>query len=416
MKKVLRRIVIAALTALARAAITLHRPTVIAVTGSVGKTTTKDMLAAMLRETGVPVRASRKSYNSDIGVPLSIFDLPTGMHNPFTWIYIMGAAMVKTVIGLPKYIVLEVGLEYPGDIATITAWLKPDVSVMTRLPEHPVHLEHFSNKDEIYREKMSVLRATKPGGCAVYNAEDAVQKRYCNDLPKNIKLTDFNGNTVSVAETGIHYDTNRPTGTDAVLVLDGVREPFYIPEVLGTGVVQSMAAAVAAARCVLPGIAVSDMRKGIASRPPTPGRMRILRGLNGSVILDDSYNASPVAMEEALHTLKQLNMPKKVAVLGVMAQIGKHSSDLHRDVGVRARDIADTVIEVGTAGYGDGPNMAHCASAHEAAAASRDIADADTVFLCKGSQVAHIERVVKQLLAQPGDARLLVRQEKHWGS
>ena len=137
MKRILSAAVRYILTVLARCALYIHRPIVIAITGNVGKTTTKDMTASIVREAGHTVRASHKSYNGDFGIPLSILGLPTGNRNPIKWFGILLAACFRTLFNMPRYIVLEVGLEYPGDIANTVRWLKPDVAVLTRLPEHP---------------------------------------------------------------------------------------------------------------------------------------------------------------------------------------------------------------------------------------------------------------------------------------
>ena len=138
MKHTLKKGIVCILTAYARFAIALHKTKVVAITGSVGKTTTKDMAVAMLREAGFSVRGSAKSYNGDFGVPLSILGLPSGGRNLFLWLWVLVAGVWRMAIGVPKYLVLEVGLEMPGDMHTIVKWLYPDVSVLTRLPEHPV--------------------------------------------------------------------------------------------------------------------------------------------------------------------------------------------------------------------------------------------------------------------------------------
>ena len=417
MKRVLRRVILVLFIGLARLALRLHRPTVIAVTGSVGKTTTKDMIVALLRQNGVSVVGSHNSYNSDFGVPLSIFGLTTGMGNPLIWLYNLCSACVKTIIGLPRYIVLEVGLEEPGDISGIASWLAPDVSVLTRLAEYPVHRENFPDTESLYREKVSLLAATKPGGCVVYNAEDPIQQPYIDALPRTVSFSGFNSDTVKVVETEVHYDAGAPTGVDATILLDGKREVVFIPGTIGTGVVQSLIAAVVAVRCLPVGISNSLIAQAALSRRPTPGRMHILPGRNGSVIIDDSYNASAVAMRDALDTLASLRAEKRIAVLGVMAQIGPDSEEVHQSLGAYARQVADQVFVVGDAPYGEGETMHYCESHADAAARCAELSGSGVVFLCKGSQVARLERVVAQLLARGGDSKdYLVRQEAYWDS
>ena len=403
------------LTMLARLALTLHNPTIIAITGSVGKTTTKDMVTAVLQEAGYSVRGSIKSYNSDFGVPLSILGLPSGNRNLFLWFFILIAGVWRAVIGVPKYIVLEVGLELPEEIYDIVRWLHPDVGVLTKLPVHPVHLENFPDRKALYDEKVSLLHAVKQGGSVVYNGEDAMQKPYIRSLPETTVRHAFNGDAVSVVSSGIHYDErHNPIGTDVVLRIRGNEEPMYIPEVLGDGAAQSLAAAIAAVCAARNDIAVPVIRKAIASRAPTPGRMRILRGKNGSTIIDDSYNASPVAVESALRTLAMIDGKKKIAVIGVMAQLGDKSADIHRSVGNKLA-AADRVIVVGDADYGEQEHIRYVRTAEAAAEECRALADENTVFLCKGSQVARIEKVVRELLDLSVDPKqTLIRQGAEW--
>lgn len=413
MKQILSIAVRHLLIALARVALALHKPTIIAITGSVGKTTTKDMITAVFLEAGYSVRGSRKSYNGEFGVPLSIFGLPTGNRNPFTWFGILLMAWYRTLFSMPRYVVLEVGLEAPGDIAEVVTWLKPDIAVLTRLPKTPVHLENFSDKGALYGEKVLLLRAVKPGGTVLYNGEDAIQKPYISQLPDSVTARAFT-DTARVARSGIHYDEqHNPVGTDAVLSVSGVDEPFYIPDVLGAGAVQSLIVAVAVARTVDPAMPISVIRKAIASREPTPGRMRILPGRNGSVIIDDSYNASPVAMEEALRVLSIVEKKRKVAVLGVMAQLGPAEQEAHAMMGRRAAEVTEYVFTVGTVPYST--ETRSFLTTEDAVRECLKYAEKGTVFLCKGSQIARIEKVVKGLLAPTVDPKdVLVRQEAEW--
>ena len=228
------------------------------------------------------------------------------------------------LFSIPPYLVLEVGLEYPGDIATIVSWLKPNVGVMTRLGEHPVHAEHFSSREDLYAEKFALLQAIVPQGIAVCNKVDGIQQKRLHLLPARVSLRQCNDDTTSVVSADIHYDDDgKPLGTDIVVSLNGTDETFYIPDNVGNGIVQCLITAIVTARAIDAAISVETMRRAIASRAPAPGRMRILPGKKGSVIIDDSYNASPTAMDEALAVFSQVRGTKKIAVLGIMAQLGK---------------------------------------------------------------------------------------------
>ena len=388
---------------------------VIAITGSVGKTTTKDMIADILRGAGLSVRSSRKSYNSEFGVPLSIFGLSSGMRNPFIWLYNLCVAFFKMLFAMPQYLVLEVGLENPGDIAGIVKWLKPDIALLTRLAMNPVHLENFPDKKLLYEEKILLLQSVKREGIALYNKEDDVQRAYINQVPDTVVLRSFNSDIIALKETGIYHEGSVPVGSKVVLSMGGKDEPFYIPDTLGVGAVQSLVAAVSVVRCLPDAIPVPAIRKAIASRRPTPGRMCVLAGHNNSVVIDDSYNASPIAVEGAVNTLAMVRRQKKIIVLGVMAELGDNSAEIHRKMGGMVSAIATRVYIVGDGEYGNAENIVYGKSIEEIIRDCRDVADADTVFLCKGSQVARVERVVEGLLASEVNPQaVLVRQETHW--
>ncbi|MDE0243387.1 MAG: UDP-N-acetylmuramoyl-tripeptide--D-alanyl-D-alanine ligase [Candidatus Kaiserbacteria bacterium] len=416
MFRIARLLVSRYLTLCARLALSIHKPYIIAITGSVGKTTTKDMIAAILREQGRSVRGSEKSYNSSYGVPLSILGLQSGVRNPFIWMHTLLLAPLRALFGVPPYLVLEVGLEYPGDITTIVSWLKPNVGVMTRLGEHPVHAEHFSSREDLYAEKFTLLQAIVPKGIAVCNGADKIQQKRLHLLPAQTALHQFNTDNLSVVKSDIHYDDDgKPLGTDVVLSINGTDETFYIPDNIGDGMVQCLITAVATTRAIDGSISTETLRRAIASRTPAPGRMRILPGKKGSVVIDDSYNASPTAMHEALEILSSVRGTKKIAVLGVMAQLGREQQEVHARVGEKVSAIADHVVVVDDAPYGNREHIRYARNHDEAIAYCMEYVSSRVVFLCKGSQVSRVEYIVSALLADQCDPKtVLVRQEKHW--
>ena len=415
MKTLFRKFIVSALTAFARIAIYLHRPKIIAITGSVGKTTVTNMVVSILKENGLSSRGSIKSYNGDIGVPLSIFGLQSGISNPFKWIYILFISFFKMLFSIPKYIVLEVGLETPGDITGIVKWLKPDISTITLLAKNPVHLERFNDKESLYKEKLSLFEETKNKGAVVWNGEDEIQKKYISNTSKTFNINSFNSDSIEVVSSNIHYDEYGPIGTDILIKIDGSEETFYMPEVIGEGVVQSLVASLATVRAISKDIPITVMRKAIASRPATPGRMHILGGKNGSVIIDDSYNASPIAMEKALQTLSMVDKKKKIAILGVMAEIGDERDSIHKRIGEVLGETVDTAFIVGDANYGNKENILYEKDHKKIIEKCLEIADKDTVFLCKGSQVSRVEKIVKGLISEKVNPKeSLVRQEGFW--
>jgi len=174
MKKIFKKIIIQILIWESRLVLARYHPKIIAITGSVGKTSTKDAIFTVLSKFKI-VRKSEKSFNSEIGLPLTILGLPNGWSNFLTWFenILRGFYLIIKKQPYPDYLVLEVGLGKPGDIIkNITPWLKPDIVVITSFPDKPVHIEFFESVDEIIKEKSALAYAIKPDGILVLNHDD----------------------------------------------------------------------------------------------------------------------------------------------------------------------------------------------------------------------------------------------------
>ena len=165
MKSFLKTIITSILTVEARLVLWKYKPKIVAVTGSVGKTSTKDAIYTILKHHGI-VRKSQKSFNSEIGIPLTILNCDNGWSNPFIWSknIIEGLLLLLLPNKYPEILVLEVGADRPGDIKKVSQWLKPDVVVFTAIGKTPVHVEYFSSTDELVSEKANLVRALKPDG------------------------------------------------------------------------------------------------------------------------------------------------------------------------------------------------------------------------------------------------------------
>ena len=163
MKKFVKKIIIWCLVQVSRGILWKYNPKIIAVTGSVGKTSTKDAVYTVLKNEG-SIRRSEKSFNSEFGIPLSIIGEKSGWGSLFAWILIIFSGIGKILIRddkYPKTLVLEVGADKPGDISSVAKWLKPDVVVITRFPEIPVHIEFFPTLDSLIEEKISLAKYMK---------------------------------------------------------------------------------------------------------------------------------------------------------------------------------------------------------------------------------------------------------------
>ncbi|MDO8579838.1 MAG: UDP-N-acetylmuramoyl-tripeptide--D-alanyl-D-alanine ligase [bacterium] len=429
-KNIAKKLVVAILTLEARIALARHKPQIIAVTGSVGKTATKDAIYAVVSGS-FETRKSQKSMNSEIGLPLTIL----GLENAWSslsgwWRNIWRGAMVAFVASgnqFPKWLVLEVGADHPRDIEKISHWLHPNIVVLTRMADVPVHIEYFKNTEEVLREKMFLARALKPKGTLIVNADDSYFMKTVRDLDaKKVFYGTSSLAEIKIIETGILYDNDfptRPRGQYGILNVKNRTERIELNGVIGKHLMYSIATACAVASV----LNVTNNLSDIFEQFDMPrGRMRLLKGKSGSIIIDDTYNSSPIACTEALKTLANLSVSgKKIAVLGDMKELGIHAEKAHRDIGKLAGEIVHTLITVGKLAkhIASGAREAGMSPDHilsfetseQTIKAIADILHTGDVILVKGSQSMRMEKIVEVLLKDQNEAKnLLVRQEEEW--
>src|SRR3989339_213895 len=173
MRSIFKRCIVYLLTLEARLIVRKYKPHIVAITGSVGKTSTKDAIYAVLSKEH-HVRKSDKSFNSEIGLPLTILGVPNAWNNPLHWIQNLldGLSLIVSNATYPKWLVLEVGADRPGDISSLAAWLPVDIAVITHLPEVPVHVEFFDSPEAVVQEKASLINALSSAGTVIIYADD----------------------------------------------------------------------------------------------------------------------------------------------------------------------------------------------------------------------------------------------------
>ncbi len=457
MKTFFKKIVTAALLWETRAVIKKHKPAIIAITGSVGKTSTKDAAYHILADAGVFVRKSEKSFNSEIGLPLTVLGLQNAWGNPVGWVQniLLGLGQVYPILGsgtrapYPKCLVLEVGADHLGDIEGLVKWLKPDIAAITAVSKVPVHVEFFPSPEAVLKEKLALPRGVRSGGKLVLPANDPSILAVRADVPDAPCLTfgvDCQADVMTVSPE-IVYGTDekniatfkKPVGMSFVLKYEAKGIKVSIIGVVGTQHIHSIAAAAAIALSY--GINFEAVAASIPKYQAPRGRMNILEGIVGTVLVDDSYNSSPDALKEALSVLREIQSARKIAVLGDMMELGKFSAEEHRTagervaeafgvgtgitadilvtVGIRARDIAEGAMAAGLS-----KDMIHSFDTSvEAGEWLRNLlhkesilqGDSGTVILIKGSQSSRMERVSYALLAdQSRAAEFLVRQDAEW--
>ncbi len=429
MKTTLKNIVTKVLILIAKGILRRTNPHIIAITGSVGKTSTKDAIYTVLKGSG-SVRRSEKSFNSELGVPLSIIGATSGWNNPLRWLGIIfsGIGIILRPKNYPKTLVLEVGADRPGDIASIAKWLRPHVVVITRLPDIPVHIEFFPTLESVIEEKLSLAKYMRKEGTLVINADDARIMEAKEKL--HLRTTTF-GKNPSAMLVASDIQILAPTHEDIggltyKLNFDGKSLPVTLPNIYAESFVTVSLAALSVAYTEQ--INMVDAIASLATYRTPPGRVRIIRGINDTVLIDDTYNSSPAAVEAGLCMLRDLPFgTRKVAIIGDMLELGKHTQEAHHAAGKLARKCSDVLITVGLR------SKEIAASALEARMSAKRvfqtmtakeagelmqgmICPGDIIFI-KGSQGMRMEETVKMLMAEPERAgELLVRQDKEWVS
>jgi len=426
MKQFFKSVVLAIITAEAKLLLRRKRPTVIGVTGNVGKTSTKDAIYTVLKD-HVHTRKSQKSFNSEIGVPLSILGLQNGWNSPQLWLKNIfdGAVIALSAKKYPKVLVLEMGVDRPGDMKQLGSWVKPDIVVLTRFPDVPVHVEYFGSPEAVVEEKMELVRALKPDGIVIYNQDDERIVQALQEVrQQTIGYSRYSQSQFTVREDVVRYQSGKPTGLQ--FVVEGVHETVEVHIVGALGVPQLYIAAAALAVADQFEVPLKKAAEQLGKQRQTPARMRILPGVDDSTIIDDSYNASPAATEQALLALKDIVTDgRKIAVIGDMLELGKYSGDAHEKVGQLVPECADMLVTLGMRSRKVAESALEFGMSEKvvwqyddigrAASELREKVQPGDVVLVKASQGVRAERVVKALLKDKLQApELLVRQEVMW--
>jgi UDP-N-acetylmuramoyl-tripeptide--D-alanyl-D-alanine ligase len=374
-------------------------------------------------------RKSEKSYNSDIGVPLSILNAQSGWGNPIAWLetLLRGVGLILFRHAYPEWIVLEVGADRPKDIVRLTRWLKPDIAVFTRFADIPIHVEFFDSPEQLFKEKAALFLAIKPGGVAIINTDDERSETLIESVGNRRVITYGQKAGATFRATHIHIlekEGKIPEGLSFKVGRGEEEFAVRVPGTLGEGVVYAVLAALAVSESLE--LSPVEVAEHFSYYESPPGRLRLLVGNKNSTLIDDSYNSAPEAVHVALNALAKLKKPlRKIAVLGDITELGSFTIEAHEKLGREVAGVVAILILVGYRAkfYGEGARKAgfpeeniHWFREGSEAGSFLDgiLTPGDTVLI-KGSQVMRMEKVVEEVMAHPEDKeKLLVRQEKEW--
>lgn len=333
---------------LARLTISRYRPGIIGVTGSVGKTSAKLAIAAVLG-TERKVRFAGGNFNNELGLPLTIIGPWEKVGGIFFWIKVLFSGTWRLIFkssDYPEILVLEYAIDRPGDMSYLLSIAEPNVAVVTAIGEIPVHVEFFAGPEEVAAEKGKIVESLPAGGAAILNYDDEIVMAIKERTKAETTTFGFEeGADIRIVNFKNKITDGRPDGISFRLDYKGQPLQVDIPGAFGRA--QAYAAASAAAVGLIFGVNFLNISEALRRYKPASHRMELMQGVRGSLIIDDSYNASPLSVQAALHALKDLPGKRKIAVLGDMLEIGKYTIQAHEKVGQIAGKIADVLVAVG---------------------------------------------------------------------
>jgi UDP-N-acetylmuramoyl-tripeptide--D-alanyl-D-alanine ligase len=350
----------------------------VAVTGSSGKTTVKELIASIL-SVSRSVCVTQGNLNNDIGVPLTLLRL-TAEHDA---------------------LVIELGANHAGEIDYLAGLAQPTVGVITNAAE--AHLEGFGSLEGVCRAKGELLDHLPRAGTAVINADDRFSDEWL--ARARCELTVTYGFAPSADCRALGEPHFMATGSEFRMRLpDGDEADAWLP-LLGHRNVANALAAAAAAQAV--GASTEDVVIGLARAAPVRGRLRAVPGSGGATIIDDSYNANPGSVHAALDHLALLS-GRRIFVFGDMAELGPSGPKLHEEIGEYARGRCDLLFAIGSlaseAAEAFGTAGRRVADVEAARSALEPLLAADVTVLVKGSRVMALDRLVKALEAEGAEA------------
>lgn len=314
-----------------------HRIQVIAITGSVGKTSTKEAITKIL-SSKFDVYSSKKSFNTEFGLSLAVLQQEeSGFSSAKAWFKILGDVFFHPKKA-PQKIVLEMGADKPGDIKKLIQIAPPKIAVITNVK--PVHLGEgqFKNVADIAKEKGNLVRFLPKEGMAILNYDD----------PNVMAMQTIAGKlTYGLNEGAMLRAKNlKATSKDLKFQLSfhEETEAFVVP-VIGEFQIYILLPAIAVGLQL--GMKLNECAAALADFQLPPGRMNPIAGINNSHILDSSYNASPATVMVALNLLSDLKADRKIAALGTMNELGDMTHEAHLEIGKKAAQVADLLVAVG---------------------------------------------------------------------
>lgn len=407
-----------------------YKPKIIVIIGSVGKTSTKEMVYNVLSQKYF-IRKNEKSFTASLGIPLVIIGGVFGTGSLFDWLknLFRGFLLILRSVKYPDYLILEVDNDKPGDLKTVRDIFSPDIVIVTTIGDIPTHVEVFGSREKVFEEYDDYIKSLKPGCKIVYNKDgEAVRSIVENKDFEKISVTingegNINADNIKFlygkddgvkVPTGVSCDIGSRDEKQNIIIFDsiGIHSKYATLLACGAGVFSGIP--------FLKGISLLSKYKVL------PGRMKIISGIKNTTIIDDSYNSSPVAINESLKAFGDLDISgRKIVAIGDMLELGKYSSEEHKKLAHKIKDVANSVFCVGIRARLIGEelesmeyskeNIFYFDNSEDAGKFLQNYIQKGDCILVKGSQAMRMEKTVEEIMRHPEDKKdLLVRQEKEW--
>ena len=395
------------LAVLAKWTLRKYQPGIVGITGTVGKTSTKEAVVAVLRQIR-RVRASSSNFNNEIGLPLTILGSWEKIGGWFFWIKVILVSFLRIFIGgsYPEILVLEYGADRPGDIRYLTELAKPQIGVVTAIGDIPVHVEFYTGPDAVAREKSRLVESLPAIGFSILNYDDEAVYEMKEKTRAHVITFGF-GESAEVRINNFEYrsEDGKPLGISFKLEYGGSFVPVRIDNAFGKA--QAYAAAAAASVGLAFGMNLVKISEALGYYQAPQRRGRMIPGVKETYIFDDTYNASPLSMHAAIDTIKSFKAKRKIAVLGDMLEIGKYAIEAHEQIGRFAEKVFDILVTVGPRAkfIAESANKAGMArknifsfdTADEAKITVQDILRKGDLVLVKASRALELDKIVEEI-------------------
>lgn len=396
---------------LARSYVSVKKPTVVVVAGSVGKTSSK-LYAAHLIASEKRVSYMDDSYNSGIGLFLSVFRLkvPTNFRSPLAWVGLLARACGQFFARGPEVLILEYGIDHPGEMIGYTTFVQPDYTLLTAIT--PEHMEYFKTLDTVAAEE--IIAANAASKLAVVNGVD-INKEHLAQISATHQTYGENVTITELTTSGAKISLSTPSNAYSDVLVQIVAEPL----------IRQLAGAVTLAEAL--GISKEAIERTLPTIEPAASRMHLFEGVHNSTLIDDSTNFSPDAGIAAVETLKKMPGTRKIAILGNMHELGDYVEKGFADVAAHFTGL-DVIVLVGDLsrehfapharklGFSPDKTLYEFDDSISAGRFVRDhLAQEGDVILTKGPFGGFfLEEAAKRLLRNRTDIPKLTRQSDFW--